>query len=361
MTAISGSGKDLEEVRDREEVKIKAIEMSREISILKDFRALIKLYRYFKKEKPDIVHSITPKAGLLSMIAARFAGVPVRMHTFTGLIFPYKKGVLKFILIWMDRLLAESTTHIYPEGKGVKKDLEYYRITSKPLKIIANGNVNGIDAAYFNTSQVSLLTQENLRKSLGIREHDFVFIFVGRLVRDKGINELVAAFKKITEEHKLNLHTKQPKLVLVGPLEQDLDPLKSETLIEIQSNPHIISVGFQGEVRSYFAISNALVFPSYREGFPNVVLQGLAMELPAIVTNINGCNEIISRGENGIIIAVKEDVALRTAMTQVLNYNYLYGKLKSKTRSSILTYEQKIVWEALLAEYKSVEEESSKK
>ncbi len=361
VTAISGSGKDLEEVRQREEVKIKAIEMSREISIFKDFKALIKLYRYFKKEKPDIVHSITPKAGLLSMIAARLAGVPVRMHTFTGLIFPYRKGVLKFILIWMDRLLAESATHIYPEGKGVKKDLEHYRITSKPLKIIANGNVNGIDAAYFNTSQVSVLAQENLRNSLGIREHDFVFIFVGRLVRDKGINELVAAFKKITEEHQLNLHTKQPKLVLVGPLEQDLDPLKSETLIEIQSNPHIISVGFQAEVRSYFAISNALVFPSYREGFPNVVLQGLAMELPAIVTNINGCNEIISRGKNGIIIAVKEDVALRTAMTQILNYNYLYGKLKSKTRSSILTYEQKIVWKALLAEYKSVEEESSKK
>mgnify|MGYP003754351161 CR=1 FL=1 len=361
VTAISGPGKDLEEVRDREKVKIKAIEMSREISIFKDFNALIKLYRYFKKEKPDIVHSITPKAGLLSMIAARLAGVPVRMHTFTGLIFPYRKGVLKFILIWMDRLLAESATHIYPEGKGVKKDLEHYRITSKPLKIIANGNVNGIDAAYFNTSQVPLFTQENLRNSLGIKENDFVFIFVGRLVRDKGINELVAAFKKITEEHQLNLHTKQPKLVLVGPLEQDLDPLKSETLSEIQNNPHIISVGFQAEVRSYFAISNALVFPSYREGFPNVVLQGLAMELPAIVTNINGCNEIISRGKNGIIIAVKEDVALRTAMTQVLNYNYLYDKLKSKTRSSILTYEQKIVWEALLAEYKSVEEESSKK
>ena len=361
VTAISGPGKDLEEVREREEVKIEAIEMSREISIFKDFNALIKLYRYFKKEKPDIVHSITPKAGLLSMIAARLAGVPVRMHTFTGLIFPYKKGILKFILIWMDRLLAESATHIYPEGKGVKKDLEFFKITRKPLKIIANGNVNGIDIDYFSPTQVSSLTKENLRNRLGIREQDFVFIFVGRLVRDKGINELVAAFKKITEEHQLNLHTKQPKLLLVGPLEQDLDPLKSETLIEIKSNPHIISVGFQAEVRSYFAISNALVFPSYREGFPNVVLQGLAMELPAIVTNINGCNEMISRGKNGIIVAVKEDVALRTAMTQILNYNYLYGKLKSKTRSSILTYEQKTVWEALLAEYKSVEKESSKK
>lgn len=346
VTAISGSDKDLDEVQKREGVKVKAIEMSREISIFEDLVALIQLYRYFKKEKPDIVHSITPKAGLLSMIAARLAGVPVRMHTFTGLIFPYKTGGLKKVLISMDRLLAKSATHIYPEGKGVKEDLINYRITRKPLKILANGNVNGIDTTYFNKDQISATEQENLKIKLNISPEDFVFIFVGRLVRDKGINELVAAFKNLN----LNLNL---KLLLVGPLEQHLDPLNPETLKEIETNPNIISVGFQAEVRPYFAVSNALVFPSYREGFPNVVLQSLAMELPAIVSDINGCNEIISQGINGLIVPAKEETLLQNAMEQLASDFELYQNLKNKTQESILPYQQKAVWEALLAEYRS--------
>ncbi|QBO58370.1 glycosyltransferase family 4 protein [Chryseobacterium salivictor] len=358
VTAISGAGSDLEEVKEREGVKVEAVEMSREISILKDLVALVQLYRLFKKEKPDIVHSITPKAGLLSMMAARLAGVPVRMHTFTGLIFPYKKGLLKFILIWMDRLLANSATHIYPEGKGVQEDLERYRISRKPLKILAHGNVNGIDTSYFNPETIAESGQENLRRQLGLSEEDFVFIFVGRLVRDKGINELVAAFKNLASTP-LSDHASDAlrslKLLLVGPLEQELDPLEPGTLKEIETNPHIISVGFQTEVRPYFALSDALVFPSYREGFPNVVLQSLAMELPAIVTDINGCNEIITPGENGLIIPVKNTEALQTAMEALYTDTSLYQSLKNKTRKSIFLYEQKAVWEALVVEYRLVE------
>lgn len=378
MTAISGSGDDLNEVREREGVKTEAIEMAREISLLKDLVALFQLYRYFKREKPDIVHSITPKAGLLSMIAARLAGVPVRMHTFTGLIFPYKNGFLKMLLIQMDRLLANSATHIYPEGKGVQEDLERDRISRKPLKILAHGNVNGIDTSYFDPDQIAANEQEQLRLQLGLAEDDFVFIFVGRLVRDKGINELVAAFKNLqailtTKNNETPIHTQHPasntphpasKLLLVGPLEQELDPLESETLAEIETNPHIISVGFQAEVRPFFALSNALVFPSYREGFPNVVLQSLAMNLPAIVTDINGCNEIITPGGNGLLIAVKDTKALQSAMSLIWTDTELYQRLKNNTRKSIFLYEQKAVWEALVAEYRLVtgaEEEQSKK
>lgn len=394
VTAISGSGQDLEEVRIREKVKTHEIEMEREISPLKDVIALIKLYRYFKQEKPEIVHSITPKAGLLSMLASRAAGVPVRMHTFTGLIFPYKKGIFKKLLIWMDRLLANSATHIYPEGQGVKNDLEQYRITRKPLKILANGNVNGIDPYYFDPSQIPPTDRHNLQHALQIADNDFVFIFVGRLVRDKGINELVAAFKTlqsitaakndqpnlVTTQHPTpsvqhpasgTQHptplTSQPtstiKLLLVGPLEQDLDPLNQQTLEEIQTNPNIISVGFQAEVRPYFAISDALVFPSYREGFPNVVLQSLGMNLPAIVTNINGCNEIITHGENGLIVPAKNENELQNAMLKLLTDQELYQQLKANTQPSIQPYHQKAVWEALLAEYQLVSDnkESRKK
>ena len=348
VTAISGAGKDMDEVQNREQVKTQVIEMAREISPFQDLMALYRLYCYFKKEKPDIIHSITPKAGLLSMLAGKFAGVPIRIHTFTGLIFPSKKGIFKTVLIGMDRLLAGCATHIYPEGEGVKEDLIKYRITQKPLKMIANGNVNGIDTAYFNRNEISTGILENLKADLGIEENDFVFIFVGRLVRDKGINELIAAFSNIN----LNLNL---KLLLVGPLEAELDPLLPQTLQEIATNPNIISVGFQKDVRPYFLLSDALVFPSYREGFPNVVLQSLALQVPAIVTDINGSNEIITHGKNGLIVPPKNASELQKAMERLLTDRALRENLRAYSQQSVLRFEQKLVWEALLAEYQMID------
>jgi glycosyltransferase involved in cell wall biosynthesis len=267
------------------------------------------------------------------------------MHTFTGLIFPSKTGVMQQLLIKMDQLLCWAATHIYPEGNGVKNDLSHYGITSKPLQVLANGNVNGIDLDYFSQSQVTTAQKELVQQQSGIAPNDFVFIFVGRLVGDKGINELVSAFSK--------LQTPNSKLILVGSFEAQLDPLQQETLHEIETNTNIISVGFQADVRPYFAISDCLVFPSYREGFPNVVMQAGAMGLPSIVTNINGCNEIIEEGVNGLIIPPKEIMALQNAMISLLEDKNVYKTLKNNARQMITSrYEQKLVWEALLEEYR---------
>ena len=447
VTAISGDGEELDELARREGVKTHAIQMERPISLLKDLVSVYYLYRYFRKEKPDIIHSITPKAGLLSMIAGRLAGVPIRMHTFTGLIFPYKTGIIKFILVWMDRLLASSATHIFPEGQGVKEDLEKYRITDKPLKIMANGNVNGIDSDYFNPDTVSALDQKALKQKLGIVEGDIVFIFVGRLVRDKGLNELISAFKSLQEQplhfveklikskrfpegeiiplpvpidselvanqmaksggsfytggsltgldiryrlgkigyrgqdpetvlkhsnievdsyHHLTgfkatlSHAKIPedslypqvKLLLVGPLEQHLNPVLSMTLTEMDKNPHIITTGYVKDVRSYMAISDCLVLPSYREGFPNSVLQAGAMNLPSIVTDISGCNEIIVDHFNGLIIPKKDEKSLADAMKTFLHDKELRANLTHNSRPRVVdNYGHNKVWKALLEEY----------
>lgn len=344
VTGISSKGNDLVEVEQREGIKTIPVNMERGISPFKDLISLAKLYHQFKKEKPQIVHSMTPKAGLLSMVAAKFAGVPIRMHTFTGLIFPTRTGVIQKLLIKMDQLLCWAATNIYPEGNGVKNDLINYKITSKPLKVLANGNVNGIDLEYFNSNNISEEDKLHLKKELNIQPNNFVFVFVGRLVGDKGINELIKAFS--------HLDIQNTKLLLVGPLETDLDPLKSETLKEIQTNKNVISVGFQKDVRPYFAISNVLVFPSYREGFPNVVIQAGAMELPSIVSDINGCNEIIIESENGTIIPVKNAEAIKIAMKKMIDDKDFYHKLKTNSRPMIESrYEQSIVWEAVLEEY----------
>jgi len=346
VIAVSGQDEHLDTVANREGVKTVAVSMSRSISPLKDIVSLLKLYLLFRREKPYIVHSITPKAGLLSMTAAYFARVPVRIHTFTGLIFPSKTGMLQRILITMDKLLCFFATSIYPEGNGVKNDLIQYNITKKPLHIIANGNVNGIDVDYFHPNSISEIQKATLKKSLNFSETDVVFVFVGRLVRDKGINELIEAFEMLSQNNN------SVKLLLVGPFESDLDPLKEVTIQAIQSNAAIVSVGFQNDIRPFLAISNCLVFPSYREGFPNVVLQAGAMELPSIVSDINGCNEIIQEGKNGIIIPVKDSVAILKAMQLVQKDTVFYNALKSNSRPQIIAlYEQKIVWEALLNEY----------
>lgn len=348
VIAVSGDDEHLQNVKNREGVATKDIVIKRNISPLNDLVSLYKLYCYFRKEKPAIVHSITPKAGLLSMTAAYFAKVPVRIHTFTGLVFPTKTGLMQKILILMDKILCKFATAIYPEGEGVKNDLINYKITNKKLNIIANGNVNGIDVDYFNSEEISEGTKMALKAELGILPNDFVFIFIGRLVSDKGINETIEAFKIFCVE-------KNVKLLLVGPFE-DTDPLLPETVLEIKSNEKIISTGFQKDVRPYFAISDALVFPSYREGFPNVVLQAGAMNLPSIVTDINGSREIIIENENGTIIPVKNAKALLQAMGKMLNDGNYREKLQKNARHLIVSrYEQDIVWKAILEEYQQLE------
>ncbi len=349
VIGIASSGEDLEEVHNREGISTIPVNMERGISPLKDLVSLIRLYRVIKKEQPDIIHSITPKAGLLSMLAGKMAGVPVRVHTFTGLIFPSKSGWMQKLLIKMDQLLCYAATNVYPEGNGVKNDLIHYKITSKTLKVLGNGNVNGINLEYFDSENISQENKLLLKKELKIESDDFVFVFVGRLVNDKGINELVQAFKELNSSVD---RPKNIKLLLVGPVEDDLDPLSDDTLTEIQNNKNIITVGFQKDVRPYFAISDALVFPSYREGFPNVVMQAGAMGLPSIVTDINGSNEIIIENQNGIIIPSKNVGALRTAMMSFFDDPVNYSKLRKNSRKMIKErYDQEIVWNALIEEY----------
>ena len=344
VLAVSGYDADLETVKNREGVSIVSVAMERKIAPFQDLISLYRLYKLFKKERPTIVHSITPKAGLLSMVAAKYANVPVRIHTFTGLVFPAKKGLFQKLLILMDKVLCWHATHIIPEGAGVKQDLLDYKITKKPLEVIANGNVNGIDTTFFNSNTISEQQQQNLRNELGIDSSDFVFVFIGRLVADKGINELVRAF--------LSLKIPNCKLLLVGPYETE-DPLQPETLKAIQQNDSILSVGFQHDVRPYLVISDCLVFPSYREGFPNVVMQAGAMGLPSIVTDINGSNEIIIEGFNGTIVPAKNVTALSNAMIRIKEDETWRNQLQSNARSSIISrYEQELVWEALLIKYK---------
>ena len=354
VIAVSADEKELERVTKKYGVKHHHVEMTRQITPWKDLKAVWKMYKFLKKEKPEIVHTHTPKAGLVGMMAAYFAGVPNRLHTVAGLPLLEASGPKRKVLNLVEKITYAFANKIYPNSFGLQKIIVDEKFCSpQKLKVIGNGSSNGIDSTRFNLSQVPVEKTTVYRQQLSISEKDFVFIFVGRLVKDKGINELVAAFCNL----KSSLKTSNPqtlKLLLVGPHEKHLDPLNPETEQEISKNPDIIETGFQSDVRPFFAVSDALVFPSYREGFPNVVLQALSMELPAIVSNINGCNEIITSNKNGIIVPAKDEKALQKAMEKLYNDHQFYVGLKKTSRESIMKYEQKHVWQELLKEYRSL-------
>ncbi len=350
VVAISAEAERLESYAKKEGVRFFPLELTRKITPVKDIVAVFKLYRFLKKEKPSIVHTHTPKAGIVGMMAAWLAGVPNRMHTVAGLPLMETSGLKRLILNFVEKATYGFATKVYPNSKGLYDFIVAEKL-AKPekLKILGQGSSNGIDTAYFNTELYNQKAKIKLREELNIPETAFVFVFVGRLVGDKGINELVEAFAKLNSEFIIQ----NSKLLLVGPFEGGLDPLKPETISAIESNPNIISIGYQNDVRPYFAASDALVFPSYREGFPNVVMQAGAMGLPSIVSDINGCNEIIIPNVNGLIIPSKNTEALEEAM-QLLSSDFeLYNRFKSNARIQITSrFERQKFWNALLEEYR---------
>ena len=309
VVLLSSPGEELDEAKAQYGVKTIAVPMERHISVLKDFVSLCRLIITFLRERPKIVHSMTPKAGMLCMLAGWLTWVPVRVHTFTGLVFPTSTGLKRRILMFTDWLTCACATHVIPEGEGVKADLLNNGITKKPLQVLGYGNVMGVDLSYYVRSEELKVKSEELTTD-GV----FTFLFVGRIVRDKGINELVKAF--------LRLHNHYPntKLYLVGPYEDSLDPISTETRQAISQNDSIDAVGAKrgDELLAYYAAADCFVFPSYREGFPNTVLEAGAMELPSIVTDINGSREIIIEGKNGVIVPPRDEQALFEAMKEML-------------------------------------------
>lgn len=327
------------------------VEMTRKITPWQDLRATWRLYKIFKREKPLIVHTHTPKAGTLGMIAAFLAGVPHRLHTIAGLPLLEAKGLKRTILDWVEKVTYACATGIYPNSFGLRDIIIENNYTKESkLKVIANGSSNGVEKDYFDPARYDTREKESLKSKLGIRPSDFVFVFIGRLVTDKGMNELVHAFNL------LNTEFENIKLLLVGARENELDPLLMTTEAILEKNKNIIAVGSQRDVRPYYSISNLLVFPSYREGFPNVVMEAGSMGLPSIVSDINGCNEIIIENENGYIIPVKNTDMLYERMKMVLQKSKKQGSLHNEViRSMVISrYDRNLIWKEVLKEYQSL-------
>ena len=334
-----------QEISKDEGVELKSIDMTRQITIIKDLRALIELYKYFKNQKPDIVYTFTPKAGLLGVMASFLSRVPVRIHNIVGMPLMEATGKKFILLKFIERLTYFFSTNLFCNSFGLKKFINE-NLTKKDVKVIAQGSINGVDTEFFKNTK-TLDEKELIRDKFKIDKKDFVITFVGRIVKDKGINELIEAFINLSKKYN-NL-----KLLLVGDYEEHLNPIKNENKILIDSLDSIITVGFQNDIRDFLSITDLFVLPSYREGLPNSLIEAGSFGIPLLATNINGCNEIIDDGITGILVEKKSAKKLEEAIDKLLEDKELYNSIKLKVRDRIIEkYEQKYFWNELKNEIK---------
>jgi glycosyltransferase involved in cell wall biosynthesis len=345
---ISSPGPDAEMVEQQEDCEIITLPMERTVKPLSDLRSLVRLTRILKNLQPDIVHTHTPKAGLLGMMAAKIAGVPVRLHTIAGLPWMEATGMSRWVLKTMEKLTVALANRVYPNSKGLYSFLQQEKITKNTdrLKLLGNGSSNGIDCDYFSKLAVRQTDVDAIRNKSGITGEGWVWIFAGRLVNEKGIHELLSAFQTIYQQYPSD------QLWLLGDEEPKRDPLSAEDIQLMEQHSSIIRWGFQKDVRPFFAAADVLVFPSYREGMPNVPLQAGAMGCALIVTDINGCNEIVTNNKSGFLVQPKNTEQLLCSMQTIRSQPTLKEQFAKAVRTHIRShYNRNEVWSLILKEY----------
>ena len=319
---VSADGRERDDVLQSEECPHVIIPMTRKITPFADLKSLWQLYRFFKKEKPDIVHSHTPKAGLLSMLAARMAGVKLRIHTIAGLRFMTSGGMTRKILTTMEKLTTSAATHVWPNSQSLLQYIKEQKLASpKKLEVIGKGSTNGINLERFSESSLSQEKIEGAKKVIRYDPGLSYILSIGRIVKDKGIAEVAKAFDKLYRKNT------SLRLVLVGEFEEHLDPLDPQTMETIRNHPGIILAGWHDEVEYFLHLADVLVHASYREGFPNVLLQAGAMRCPIVCSRIPGNVDIVDNNQTGLIFKVRDEEDL---------YNKLEEAITSKDKMRMM-------------------------
>jgi len=333
VTMISSDGWELPSVIALEQVPHIKVNLTRKLSPITDLRSIWKLYRLFRKMKPDIVHTENLKANLCGLIAAWLAGVPVRIQTMAGLVSPSKKGLKGKLIRQAEIISFWFATDVWPNSKSsLKFMLQTRMISPKKARIIGNGSTNGVDLERFNPNAIKGDRLDEIRKSVEWSPDDRILLFVGRVVKDKGVEELVSAFESIYHRYP------GLKLVLVGPEEEDLDPVSDETKNSIKNNPRVYHIKWSDEVEYYLAISELFVFPSYREGFPNVIMQAGAMKCPVVCSRVFGNIDIITDHVNGVLHEGQNTDALVEALNLALTNKPLMKKLADKLYNDMVSH-----------------------
>jgi len=344
---VSADSPELNDVKAYEQCRHEIVPMTRKITPFRDLLALIRLTLLIRRIKPDIVHSHTPKAGLLAMTAARFAGVKVRIHTIAGLRFMTVKGFTRKVLVWMEKLTAASATHVWPNSYSL---LEYVRenklVPERKLRVIGKGSSNGIDLSRYSPQVPPPEKVKATKEKIGYQDDLIYFLSVGRIVHDKGIDELVSAFVRCYEAND------KVRLIMVGSFEDELDPVSDKARNLLQNHPGIIMAGWSDAVEYYMLFAYALLHPSHREGFPNVVLQAGAMGCPVICSRIEGNVDIVEDGVTGMLFEKgDEDQLYERLCIAVKSPEKIQGYAGNLRRKIETWFDQRIVFGLLKEAY----------
>lgn len=353
ITFVSSSEKRPHEVVEKAEamgVKGHELRMAREISPVQDVRSLFAFLRYFRRVKPDAVHGNTPKGALLSMLAARMTGVKTRIYMCHGLRYQGCVGLKRKVLVAMEKLTCRCATQVLCVSEGVRDTFEQDGICPKSRsRVIGAGSCNGIDITRFEPARYTETERLALRAKYGIAPDEFLFIFMGRVVRDKGVNEMIHAFSRYHEENP------KVRLLMLGAFEDSLNPVEEDVAQTVRGNQHgVVYCGVQQDVRPFLAASQCLLLPSYREGFGLVLMEAGCMGLPVISSDIIGCNNVVTP-DNGLLVAPRDAEALYGALRRMVEDETLYHHFATSTRSSIIErFEQKALWKKFLDFYQQV-------
>jgi len=308
--AISADGPDVPVV-EAAGIRHFAVPMTRRITPIADLRCLWNLFRIMRRERFDVVHTHTPKAGLLGQLAARFAGVPIVANTLHGFYFhDDMKPWLRRFYIWMERFAAKCSDTILSQNR---EDMA----TAVAERIASAGQVkwlgNGIDVARFDRRRLADAALDDLRRDIGIDSKAPVIGFVGRLVEEKGILDLLEAAKAVVQA------IPHAQFLIVGPFDDDKpDALRPEVAEQYGVAAHCRFVGMRNDMPELYALMDVLVLPSYREGFPRAPMEASAMGVPTVVTDIRGCREAVDHGENGLLFPVGDAGALARSLIELL-------------------------------------------
>ncbi len=347
---ISSEGKEIREIIENEKSSHIAVNMTRKISPLRDLISLAQLIILFLRLKPDIVHSHTPKAGLLSMLAAKICLVKCRIHTVAGLPVMTASGFRKKILIFTEKLTYWASNYVLPNSNSLKKYIIDEKLCKESkVKIIGYGSSNGIDLNRYSKANLDIKKLENIKATIKFDQNYDYLLFVGRLVYDKGIIELIKAFDN------LRLNNKNIKLILIGPFENERneETLPIEIILKIQNDDSIIYIPWTDDVEYYMAFSKLLIHPSHREGFPNVILQAGAMECPVICSAIPGNIDIIDNTITGTLFSKGSADELLLKLCLILSDYYNAKELAFNLRERIeVNFDRKFIHKELLDFYK---------
>jgi glycosyltransferase involved in cell wall biosynthesis len=314
LTLVSSAGPELDAIaRAVPTVKCCSLPLTRQMSPTQDAQALLKLVRLLLDGRFDILHSSTPKAGLVAAVAGALARVPVRLHTYTGQVWVELHGPMRTLMRQVDRLIGHLSTATYADSASQREFLIAQRLIA-PHKIttLGAGSISGVDLARFNP-ELDPNQRQAMRRELGIAEDSMAIVFVGRLTKDKGIAELVRAFGS------LRTRGNDVDLLVMGPQEPERDPPPPETLAALAADPRIHKIGFADQPEKYLALADIFCLPSYREGFPTVVIEAGAMRLPVVATRIVGLVDAVVDGVTGLLVPPKETEALTRALQTLID------------------------------------------